>query len=315
MESALCECACSDFRPKKFPALENIQKIKSSVSLYTDEFKAAIIGDYWRTQILRPYSRRLLTKSTDKLVALTAVASRLQSEFGLTYLAGLWRDDLIKELLWWVSAREEATKHIPTYQESFYAPTWSWVSVDAPMSWHAFDRSLDGPASEPLAQVLEAYTCPSTVNPFGPVSYGEIKLSAIVRPVNAEYYDALGDWIIPVAQISESLSQRTSSFVNFDTSLRVATKHDELIRDKYPAARRLRHGEEESKRCSISAIAVPLIITGDSEGREQFMRGLILQESVTRMGCFERLGAFVTSRSTIDVVGVRMMARQEIVLV
>lgn len=314
MKSVLCECACLDFRPGRFPALENIQKVKSLVPLYTDELKAAVIGNYWRKQILTPYSTRLLTKSTDKLVALTAVASRLQSEFGLTYLAGLWKDDLIKELLWYVDSYGPNRKRISTYQESFYAPTWSWVSVDAPMSWHAFGRGLDGPAGESLAQVLEAYTCPSTVNPFGPVSYGEIKLSAIVRPVTAEY--AVGQWTIDVAQISESLSQvETSSFVTFDTSLRVAIKHDEIIKDNYSAARRLRHGEEESEQSSISAIAVPLIITGDSEGREQFMHGLILQESVTRMGCFERLGVFYTTRSTIDVVGVRMMARQEIVLV
>ncbi|KAG6362292.1 hypothetical protein INS49_010522 [Diaporthe citri] len=206
MESALCECACSDFRPKRFPALENIQKVKSLTSLHKDDFKTAVLGDYWRARILTPYSGRLLTKPTDKLVALTAVASRLQSEFGLTYLAGLWKDDLIKELLWCVSPRGRNAKHNPIYQESFYAPTWSWVSVDAPMSWHPFER-VD-PTEEPLAQVIEAYTRPSTVNPFGAVSHGEIKLSASVRPVTAEYDDERDwcQWTIPVAQISESLS-------------------------------------------------------------------------------------------------------------
>lgn len=311
MKSALCECACSDFRPEGWPALENIQKVKSLVSLYTDEFKAAVVGKYWRDRILKPYSRRLLTKSTDKLIALTAVASRLQSEFGLTYLAGLWKDDLIKELLWMVSRRGRNGKHVPTYQESFYAPTWSWVSVDAPMSWRLFEPH--GSIEEPLAQVLEAHTRPSTVNPFGPVSHGEIKLSASVRQVIASRVG--GDlWTIPVAQISESLSKEGDFFVYFDTPLRVVIEHDKLSQEEYPTARRLRHGEEEDKQSKISVIAVPLIITEGSEERNQQMDGLILRESVTRTGCFERLGRFYMSCSETDI-GLRTMARQEIVLV
>lgn len=311
MESALCECGCSEFRPKRSPALENIQKVKSLAPPYTDESKAAMIGDYWRARILKPYSRRLLTKSTDKLVALTAVASRLQSEFGLTYLAGLWKDDLIKELLWRVDLHN--AKHTPIYQESFYAPTWSWVSVDAPMSWRPFGSH--GSTEEPLAQVLEAYTRPSTVNPFGPVCYGEIKLSASGRLVTAEYDNERDRWIIPVAQINESISEENHTcIVEFDTLLRVTIEHDGLTQEEHPTARRLRHGEEENEQSEIPAIAVPLIITGDSEGRNQLMYGLILQESVVHTGCFERLGCFKMTCFAIDV-GVRTMARQEIVLV
>lgn len=315
MESTLCECACSDFRPEGFSALENIQKIKSLISLYAEEFKTAVIGNYWRARILAPYSGRLLTKSTDKLVALAAVASRLHSEFGLTYLAGLWKDDLIKELLWWVRPPLRNEKHDPIYQERFFAPTWSWISVDAPMSWHPFTNNY--PAEEPLAQVLEAYTRPSTVNPFGPVSCGEIKLSASVRPVTAEYDDKMDWWAIPVAQISESLSNEVA-IVTFDTSLRVTIEHDELTQEEHPTVRRLRHGEdeeeEENKKSKLPVIAVPLIMMGYSDGLRECMHGLILRESVTRIGCFERLGNFLMSCSAKHV-GLRTMARQEIVLV
>lgn len=312
MKSALCECACSEFRPEECHAPENIQKVKSLASLYTDEFKTAEIVHYWRERVLRPYSRRLLTQSTDKLVALTAIASRLQSEFGLTYLAGLWKDDLITELLWWVDPRQART---PIYQESFYAPTWSWVSVEAPMAWHPFVRYSVTP-DEPLAQVLEAYTRRSTVNPFGPVSYGEIKLSASVRPVTA-YLTGDDSWRIPQTQISESFgTEYVSSAIRFDTSLRVTIERDEFTQEEHPTVRRLRHGEEEeNKQAKLPVIAVPLvIITQDSKGRKQVMHGLILQKSVTRIGCFERLGSFQMACSVIDV-GLRTMARQEIVLV
>lgn len=314
MKSALCECACSEFRPEAWPALENIQKVKSLVPLYTEEFKTAVIGNYWRERILTPYSGRLLTKSTDKLVALTAVASRVQVEFGLTYLAGLWKEDLIKELLWWVNPRGRDAKRTPTYQESFYAPTWSWVSIDAPMSWHPFDQNLEGRAEEPLVQILEAYTNPSTVNPFGPVSRGEIKILASVRPVMAEYDGERDWWTIPVGQISESLTEEGAvAVVKFDTSLRVTIEHDGLTQEEHPTVRRLHHGEEENKQSKILVVAVPLIITGGLDRHYQIMYGLILRESATRVGCFERLGRFSMSCSAIGV-GLRMVQR-EIVLV
>lgn len=318
MTSTLCECGCSKFRPKRYPALENIEKINNFLPLYSKTPKTAVIGEYWRKRILTPYSRRVLTKPTDKLVALTAVASRLQSEFGSTYLAGLWKDDLIFELLWYVERRPGHHQgHVPIRQESSYAPTWSWVSVHAPMCWRPFNDYSDI-SQLPLARVLEAYTCPSTLNPFGPVSDGQIKLSAIVRSITATYNDENGYWKFPATEMDDKYNEDNTSLVEFDTPIHVTDVDDDLNQLQHTTARRLHHGEgEESQKSEIRATAIPLIaITGThpdgSESRSMY--GLVLQESTTRAGYFQRLGRFKIMGFTEDVQ-INRMARQEIVMI
>ena len=162
-------------------------------------------GEYWRDRILIFYSRRVLTRPRDILVALTAVASRLQSEFGLIYLAALWKEDLIKELLCYVERSWSAKDHAPICQDSFYAPTWSWTSVNGPMSWYPFD--YNAVIQKPLAQGLGVFTNPSTLNPFGPVADGQIKLSSTVWQATAMYDGTNRWWTIFVTEIDESIGK------------------------------------------------------------------------------------------------------------
>lgn len=307
MESALCECSCSEFRPDYRPAVDNIRKAKSAARNFTGS-EGANIGQYWRDKVLTPYSRRIMTKPTDKLIALTAAASQLQSEFGATYLAGLWKEDLISELLWYVEHFRVARDRPSTRQENFYAPTWSWVSVDAPMSWHPFSSNQD--IQEPLARVLAAFTHPSTINPFGPVSDGQVKLSAIAQPAIARYDDARGEWTICITGIGECPSE-----LRFDTPLRVTLVKEQGTQMERVSARRLRRGENEEDQISeIAVTAVPLLLAKYSREENWFIEGLILKESLTRIGFFERLGYFYLY-SFLDDSHIRVMERREIVII
>ncbi|KAK2609863.1 hypothetical protein N8I77_003340 [Diaporthe amygdali] len=304
MESTHCECSCSEFRPDYRPAVDNIRKAKAAARYFTGS-KGANIGQYWRDKVLTPYSRRFLTKPTDKLIALTAAASQLQSEFGVTYLAGLWKEDLILELLWYVAHFRVAIDRPSMRQENFYAPTWSWVSVDAPMSWHPFSSNQN--IQEPLARVLEAFTHPSTINPFGPVSAGHIKLEAIAQPAVARYDHAQGEWRVCMPEIDESFSQ-----VRFDTPLRITPSKEKGAQMERISVKRLRQGEKEGIQVSeIAVTAVPLLLAKYSWKEDWYIEGLILQESLTRVGVFERLGYFYLQNFHNDS-HIRMMERREI---
>lgn len=316
MKSALCECACSEFRPEALHALKNIQKVGSfrPPSTRIDDSKSAIIGEYWRERILTPYSRRILTKPTDKLVALTAVVSRLQSEYDLTYLAGLWKDDLIRELLWYVIRSGHAKDQTPTYQESFYAPSWSWASVHAPMSWRPFRGN--GGMNVKMAHVLEAFTCPSTINPFGPVSDGYIKLSALIWHITVVCDGADGQWTAMKTEAPGLSSEEIfSSELEFDTRLIIETFNDEITQMDHSIARRLGHGEEgKNPKSEITVTAIPLLVSWYLKRDFPSIDGLILQESVTRAGCFERLGRFRVS-GLVDTIEIGRIERQEIVII
>lgn len=76
--------------------------------------------------ILALYVRCALTKSDDKLVALSGLAKDFASVLNDEYVAGLWRRNLINGLLWQVDAVGEAPR--PSVRPSGYrAPTWSWA--------------------------------------------------------------------------------------------------------------------------------------------------------------------------------------------
>jgi hypothetical protein len=95
-------------------------------------------------EVIKFYSRLKLTYPRDKLVAISGVARRFQDGIGDDYVAGLWRDDLAKQMLWreneewpifWVNEepQEAEATEIP-----FRAPSWSWASTDEPITWALF---------------------------------------------------------------------------------------------------------------------------------------------------------------------------------
>jgi len=83
---------------------------------------------------VKNYSSRHLSYPWDKLPALSALAQefgrRLQSTIpGLVpeYIAGLWKHDLPKALMWHTGRTGSKLLPRPT---SYRAPSWSWASVD-----------------------------------------------------------------------------------------------------------------------------------------------------------------------------------------
>ncbi|KAK4031964.1 heterokaryon incompatibility protein [Parachaetomium inaequale] len=69
----------------------------------------------------------------DKLVAIGGLAQHIARMVGHadTYLAGLWKSRLPRQLLWSVAGCEQAGR-APSYRPPVYrAPSWSWASVEA----------------------------------------------------------------------------------------------------------------------------------------------------------------------------------------
>ncbi|TGO83824.1 hypothetical protein BPOR_0588g00050 [Botrytis porri] len=73
-----------------------------------------------------------LTKDSDKLVAVSALAKCTRASFGDVYVAGLWRYMFVDQLLW--------SGLSISRPKDYRAPTWSWASVDGfidPASVHS----------------------------------------------------------------------------------------------------------------------------------------------------------------------------------
>jgi hypothetical protein len=78
--------------------------------------------------LVSSYSNRKLIFEGDKVLALAGIVERVQTATTLTYVAGLWKQTLPLDLLWFVK--------LPAFSRpaAYRGPSWSWVAVDAPTS-------------------------------------------------------------------------------------------------------------------------------------------------------------------------------------
>ena len=113
-----------------------------------DEFKGALqhsvrnaaskhnIVGLWYLAIGEQYSRRRLSKQTDRLLAVAGTAQAVNSICSMQYYAGHWDHMLVRSMCW---QTEGDQGKIPAY----CAPSWSWASQLGAVSWGvSFDLSI-----------------------------------------------------------------------------------------------------------------------------------------------------------------------------
>jgi hypothetical protein len=93
------------------------------------------------TALMEDYTSREITHASDRLPALSSAISRIESRFGWSAAAGLWRETLVETLHWSPRDRRPAKPHA-----AYVVPTWSWASVDGPVKWLPLEiRNIHNP--------------------------------------------------------------------------------------------------------------------------------------------------------------------------
>jgi len=88
--------------------------------------------------IVQDYSSRCLTYETDKLPAISGLAEVYREATNYTYIAGLWRETLLRDLLWkqqWLLYGNQVITCAPF---QYRAPSWSWASIDGNVNYLSF---------------------------------------------------------------------------------------------------------------------------------------------------------------------------------
>jgi len=130
------------------------------------------------------YSRRELTFPQDKLPSIAGVANEFYRLTGDDYLAGLWRNNLLHDLMWYT------WDTIPLSKPSIWrAPSWSWASVDNPVIYGKIAED-----STPMSKVLSCNVVPlARIARFSQVTSGILEISGPLKRIDWPHIQAIRD--------------------------------------------------------------------------------------------------------------------------
>lgn len=194
----LCECGSQDGKMQARPLKRQWKPGESY------HWQSVERHDYWH-ECIAAFTSCKLTFCKDKLPALSGIASRSKSHSDDIYLAGLWKDRLIRDLCW--QQNDDSKRTLPTV---YRAPTWSWASIDAQIinqfeigcdrefkvaaapnikrvaALRRDDEEFRVPAIPPAMRIVDASCTPLGENPYGEVKDGYIIVSAPTITVKLE---------------------------------------------------------------------------------------------------------------------------------
>ncbi|KAK2778528.1 heterokaryon incompatibility protein [Colletotrichum kahawae] len=133
--------------------------------------------------LVKDYTLTKLTRPDDRLYAFSGIAKLFQEITGYKYLAGLWQEDLLHQLGWFVHCPA------PKLSNRYKAPSWSWASTDGwvePNSAHdmefliqIIDVKVTARGTDPTLDAADGYLklrCPFIVTTYFRTSEGKICL-------------------------------------------------------------------------------------------------------------------------------------------
>jgi hypothetical protein len=103
-----------------------VEKYESGSVVEAFKSKKLLHPEKWST-LVGEYCKLSLTKESDKLPALSGLAHEYQIRWNDQYLAGLWRNELWRQLQWYVFS---SNANLPRRPSTYRAPSWSWACVD-----------------------------------------------------------------------------------------------------------------------------------------------------------------------------------------
>jgi hypothetical protein len=130
--------------------------------------------------ILEQYTKCRLTFLNDKLVAISGIARLFCQPLADTYCAGLWTRRMPIELLWTRGMRDFPKPALPkSTQECYRAPSWSWASIDEPITpSHFHDHYQDRVII--LVETKSCHATTKTGDAFSEILSGVIRLSGFL---------------------------------------------------------------------------------------------------------------------------------------
>lgn len=142
---------------------------------------------YWY-QTIANYSERALSVDSDRLLAISGLASLMEQTYNITYITGLWKEDLQAGLCWWVTSRNymfrtDGPRSIDVDFPDYLAPSWSWASAHG-MCVEFFSHFSDRPPEEGVQVInIEVSRLSGTPAAFGYIKFAKLSIRTRMRRI------------------------------------------------------------------------------------------------------------------------------------
>jgi hypothetical protein len=266
-------------------------RFKGRVGIFADDFTPSQqtppldeLLQSW-CDVVTLYTKGQLTKQSDKLVAISAVAQRMDRFLSSEYLAGLWQVGMPGQLLWWVHHPFDRTRNC-IRQQSYQAPSWSWASIngDVEYLWNT-------PSMEPLAKFVKGSVDLSNTGKFGAVSGAYIQIRGYLSLAEFVLSDELlGD--NPLDPVSYCFLLKSKESLTVGLKIKPDTFSDRSI---VPLTWGTQVNDIRKGLVNRVFFILPLCRTSGGS-----IAGLILKYAESS-SCFERIGMFMNDQDDYPV--------------
>lgn len=171
------QCECGGIAGNEIALAQ--PKLEFAETLYSGSANSFYAARSWRAMVMQ-YADLALTVKSDRLPAFAGVARQVAQVRNCRYLAGLWEDSIVDDLLW--QGGGSSNRRPPSWR----APTWSWASIegsiyygDAPLFWSErdADEKRDENSFTPCCHVSACDILLASADEFGEVERALLTLA------------------------------------------------------------------------------------------------------------------------------------------
>lgn len=233
--------------------------------------------DTW-DMLCQSYSEKKLSQVGDKTVALSGLAREFQALLPRdVYVAGMWRSLLPQGLLW-----KSADSSGRIESEAYIAPSWSWLSIDGPISEFAPRGTLF-----PVTEVLNVTTEPVIHSePTASLRGAHLELRCYMRPVEIKPDHEVKPWYMMAVG-----GGKDHKLIIGDGGLEmeVGSFDPPSHRDTFTYSFDVPF-TENSGPTSVSAYFLPVSLSGPDETSATSINGLLVEPVDDDLTTFRRVG-------------------------
>ena len=214
----LCSSKCESF-PNGIPSKRNFHTPADSVprrllregEMRDHEDEEIDFNHMWY-RIVSDYSQATLTRPEDKLIAISGLAKAMRPLVDDSYVAGMWRKDLLA-CIPWKAVKRQQNQILPPKPSAYRAPSWSWAAVDTETSLqHLYDAKR-------LIGIRSCNVVSQLGDPFGQIVNGSLTISGALVAVVVHHdfgYAAcrVVDWETAATEASKKLDKQNPLKVN-----------------------------------------------------------------------------------------------------